>query len=56
MSFRINVIRSFKQVKSDISEFKNYVFEWLTLIINNQKKLLQKVRELEDKIQMLENK
>lgn len=54
MSFRTNIIRSFKQVKHDSTEFKNYVFEWFTLIINNQKKLLDKIRELEQRIEQLE--
>lgn len=56
MTFKSNVIQSFKQTKKDITSFKNYVFEWFTIIINNQKKLLNKIKKLEQRIQELENK
>ena len=55
MSFKTNVINSFKQVKTDIFNFKTYVFEWFNLIITNQRKLLEKVKQLEQRVQVLEN-
>tara|TARA_Y100000294_G_C8540389_1_gene330928 strand:- start:993 stop:1160 length:168 start_codon:yes stop_codon:yes gene_type:complete len=54
MTFRTNTINSFKQVKKDIMDFKSYVFEWFNIIITNQKKLCQKVRQLEKRIEQLE--
>lgn len=56
MTFKTNVIRSFIQVKQDIANLKDYVFDWLNIIVNNQKRLLEKIKELEQRVQKLEQK
>jgi len=53
--FKRKVVKSFRQVKKDIESFKNYAFEWFSIIINNQRILLDKVKELEQRVQELEN-
>lgn len=56
MTFKTNVVNSFKQVKHDIADFKSYVFDWIKIIITNQKKLLEKVKQLEQRIEKLESR
>jgi len=54
MSFRTNIIRSFRLVKQDIDSLKDYVYEWFNTIISNQRKLLNKINELEQRVEELE--
>ncbi len=47
---------SFSAVRHDIVSLKDNIVEWVTALVNNQKKMLEKVKELEQRIEKVERK
>ncbi len=50
----LKIKASFSAVRHDMASLKENVIEWTSALVGNQKKMLEKVRELERRVERLE--
>jgi hypothetical protein len=55
MGFRETVKNSFLKVRLDVDQLRQYTFEWIENIVNNQRRTLQQMQKLESRIKKIEN-